>query len=200
MSRVNTRKQNMCHTPLISDYSSVSKCLLASTHDIVLERYRTLPQCLNAFQALHFHDYATEEMLQLWARFIVYHSYYRILCCSWLHTLNFPGCKKSITEPITGELLCGNVSIVSAINIFISLNICIFHSTFYSFFSTQRINVLLLPSLSFYTSLSWPVNSTSYTTVSPSRFLHKSDIHNHTVWGAFSLTYSIELTTCIIYY
>ena len=26
--------------------------------------------CLDAFQALHFHHYATEEMLQLWARFV----------------------------------------------------------------------------------------------------------------------------------
>ena len=33
--------------------------------------------------------------------------------------------QKLITEPITGELLCGNVSIVGAINILISLNIYI---------------------------------------------------------------------------
>ena len=36
---VNTRKQNMCHAPFISDYSRASKCLLMSTHDVALEQY-----------------------------------------------------------------------------------------------------------------------------------------------------------------
>ena len=36
---VNTRKQNGCHAPLISDYSSASKYLLARKCDVALERY-----------------------------------------------------------------------------------------------------------------------------------------------------------------
>ena len=39
MSGFNTREQNVCHTPFISDYSRVSKCLLASTCIIALEQY-----------------------------------------------------------------------------------------------------------------------------------------------------------------
>ena len=41
ISRANTREQNVCHAPLISDYSSASKCLLASTRDVALEWYCT---------------------------------------------------------------------------------------------------------------------------------------------------------------
>jgi len=37
--RVNNWEQNMFHAPLIRNYSSTSKCLLVSTHDIALERY-----------------------------------------------------------------------------------------------------------------------------------------------------------------
>ena len=39
ISRVNTRVKNACHTPLISDYSRKSKCLLARECDVVLEWY-----------------------------------------------------------------------------------------------------------------------------------------------------------------
>ena len=42
ISRVNARKRNVCHAPLISNYFSTSKCLLASTHDVVLERYHNV--------------------------------------------------------------------------------------------------------------------------------------------------------------
>jgi len=41
ISGLNTCKQNVCHTPFISDYSCTSKYLLTSTHDIALERYHT---------------------------------------------------------------------------------------------------------------------------------------------------------------
>ena len=39
---VNTGKQIGCHAPLISDYSSASKCLLASECDIALGQYCTV--------------------------------------------------------------------------------------------------------------------------------------------------------------
>jgi len=40
-SGVNTHKQNRCHAPWISDYSSASKYLLAPECDVTLERYRS---------------------------------------------------------------------------------------------------------------------------------------------------------------
>ena len=40
-SGVNTREQNGCHAPLLSDYSSTSKSLLARKCEVALERYRT---------------------------------------------------------------------------------------------------------------------------------------------------------------
>ena len=40
-SGVNTCKQNGCHVPLLSNYSSTSKCLLVRKCDVALKRYRT---------------------------------------------------------------------------------------------------------------------------------------------------------------
>ena len=41
-SGVNTRERNGYHTPLLSDYSSTSKCLLVCECDVALEWYRIL--------------------------------------------------------------------------------------------------------------------------------------------------------------
>jgi len=38
-SGVNTRERNGCHAPLLSDYSSMNKCLLARECNVALERY-----------------------------------------------------------------------------------------------------------------------------------------------------------------
>jgi len=39
INQENTRKWNVCHAPLISDYSSASKCLFAHECDVALEWY-----------------------------------------------------------------------------------------------------------------------------------------------------------------
>ena len=45
-SGVNTRERNGCHAPLLSDYSSTSKCLLVRECDVALEWYRTCYCCI----------------------------------------------------------------------------------------------------------------------------------------------------------
>ena len=50
-SGVNTHEWNGCHTPLLSDYSSTSKCLLAHKCNVALERYHTCRPSLLCYTA-----------------------------------------------------------------------------------------------------------------------------------------------------
>ena len=66
---MNSHKQNGCHAPLISDFSSASKCLLAGECDVVLERYWrcTYNGCLECKQSNSLKTFKTPTDIYLYS-------------------------------------------------------------------------------------------------------------------------------------
>jgi len=93
----NTREQNGCHAPLISDYSSVSKCLLVCECDGALKRYRSLLQLPEFALVLHVSNvwYCIQRNMNICEVLLFVKSAYTLLTCS---LMDMPRCKMSPSE------------------------------------------------------------------------------------------------------